>query len=271
MHDLGARGRHDGLDGPDGLRELDGFENGLIERFEEHPVLANITRLPDEDFTALLLQRRYVSLAFTPSYDLAIDLLRDAEGLRIARFILREEYPGATGHAPSHREDMTEDLRRLGVSREALVASRPTAATKRAITDTLELIADAGGHADADLRLLTFLRFWGEVLVSVEYGRLWERMGPLFTSGGDGRNRSRFYHPHLVHDAKTHSLATVSMLSDTHSDRLAARVTELLARADGAGGTAGADAFRETEERALLLKARFYDQFLPVPAPSTAG
>ncbi|MFI5766382.1 hypothetical protein ACIA8F_36300 [Streptomyces sp. NPDC051563] len=289
MHDAGAP------DAKDGLHELDGFENGLIERFEEHPVLADITRLPDEQFTALLLQRRFVSLAFTPSYDLAIDLLRDEEGLRIARIILREEYPGARGHVPSHREDMTQDLRRLGVSREALVASRPTAATRRAITDTLELIADAGGHEDADLRLLTFLRFWGEVLVSVEYGRLWERMGPVFTgrgegegggrgtgrgeggegsggggegSGGGGRNGSRFYHPHLVHDAKTHSLAAVSLLSDTHSDRLAARVTELLGRADRAAGAAG---FRETEERALRLKTAFYDQFLPAPESSTTA
>ncbi|MFD5149013.1 hypothetical protein [Streptomyces sp. NPDC058401] len=278
MHDVGAP------DAKDGLHELDGFENGLIERFEEHPVLANVTRLPDEEFTALLLQRRFVSLAFTPSYDLAIDLLRDEEGLRIARIILREEYPGAQGHVPSHREDMTQDLRRLGVSREALVASRPTAATRRAITDTLELIADAGGRADADLRLLTFLRFWGEVLVSVEYGRLWKRMGPVFTGGGGdggrggsgggggggggGRNGSRFYHPHLVHDAKTHSLATVSLLSDTHSDRLAARVTELLGRAEGAAGAAG---FKETEERALLLKAGFYDQFLPALDSATTA
>ncbi|MET9464468.1 hypothetical protein ABZY44_06495 [Streptomyces sp. NPDC006544] len=71
------------------------------------------------------------------------------------------------------------------------MASRPTAATMRAVTDSLGLIADAGGHEDADLRLLTVPRFWGEVLVSVEYGRLWERMGPSFTRGG--RNRSRFY------------------------------------------------------------------------------
>ncbi|MEV8306095.1 hypothetical protein AB0P36_01725 [Streptomyces flavidovirens] len=73
--------------------ELDGFEDGLIERFREHPVLANITRLPEEGFAAILLQRRFLSLAFTPAYDLAIDLLRDEAGLRIARIILREEYP----------------------------------------------------------------------------------------------------------------------------------------------------------------------------------
>ncbi|MFE2283755.1 hypothetical protein ACFXDJ_06240 [Streptomyces sp. NPDC059443] len=237
------------------MHDLDEFEDKLIERFKEHPVLADITRLPDEDFAALLLQRRFVSLAFTPSYDLAIDLLRDEEGLRIARIILREEYPDAQGHSPSHREEMTEDMRRLGVSREAVVASRPSAATRRVIEETLELIADAGGNDDADLRLLTILRFWGEVLVSVEYGRLWERMGPLLTR--DGQNHSRFYHPHLVHDAKMHSLATVSLLSGTHSDRLATRVTELLAREESA------DSFKEMEERALRLKAGFYDQFLP--------
>ncbi|MGW6685671.1 hypothetical protein [Streptomyces sp. NPDC054961] len=238
------------------LHELDAFEDTLIKRFEEHPVLANITRLPEEDFAAILLQRRFVSLAFTPSYDLAIDLLRDEEGLRIARIILREEYPDEDhGHTPSHREDMTRDLYGLGVSREALVASRPTAATLRAVTDALGLIADAGGHEDADLRLLAVLRFWGEVLVSVEYGRLWERMGPVFTR--EGHNRSRFYHPHLVHDAKTHSLATVSLLSGTHSDRLATRVIELLAR------EATTDRFKEMEERTLQLKTGFYDQFLP--------
>lgn len=123
-------------------------------------------------------------------------------------------------HGRDGRDDMTHDLRPLGVSRQALAASRPTAATRRAITDTLELIADAVGRADADLRLLAFLRFWGEVLVPVEYGRL--------------------------------------------SDRLAARVTELLSRT---GGVAG---FKETEEQALRLKAGFYDQFLPASAPVTA-
>ncbi|MFI5668492.1 hypothetical protein [Streptomyces sp. NPDC051704] len=237
------------------LHALDGFEDALIERFRAHPVLANATGIPEEDFAALLLQRRFVSLAFTPCYDLAIDLLSDEAGLRIARVILREEYPDGHGHTPSHREDMTHDMRRLGISRSALVASRPTADTQEVIRDTLELIADAGGHADADLRLLTILRFWGEVLVSVEYGRLWERMAPLLTE--EGRNRSRFYFPHHVHDAKTHSLATVSLLSGSHSDRLAARVTELLAQ------EASTARFRELEERALHLKTRFYDQFLP--------
>ncbi|GAA2409853.1 hypothetical protein GCM10010420_43100 [Streptomyces glaucosporus] len=238
------------------MRELDEFEDGLIERFREHPVLANIPLLPDGDFAALLLQRRFVSLAFTPAYDLAIDLLRDETGLRIARVILREEYPDGSGSTRSHREDMKDDLLRLGIPRRALVESRPTEATRRVLDETFELIADAGRHDDADLRLLTILRFWGEVLVSVEYGRLWERMEPLLTQNGE--NRSRFYYPHHVHDAKAHPLTDASLLSTTHSDRLATRISELLARGEGS-----ADCFRETEERALRLKTSFYDQFLP--------
>jgi hypothetical protein len=73
------------------MRDLDVFEDALIERFRQHPVLAGAARLAEADFAALLLQRRFVSLAFTPSYDLAIDLLSDEAGLRIARAVLREE------------------------------------------------------------------------------------------------------------------------------------------------------------------------------------
>ncbi|MFE5862660.1 hypothetical protein ACFQ77_19230 [Streptomyces virginiae] len=238
------------------MRDLDRFEDELIEQYERHPVLADIARLPDEDFAEILLQRRFLSLAFTPAYDLAIDLLQDEPGLRIARVILREEYPDGRGHTPSHREDMTYDMRSLGISREDVVRSRPTEATRQAIEDTFALIADAGAHEHSDLRLLTILRFWGEILVSVEYGRLWERMAPLLT--GDGENRSRFYYPHHVHDAKKRSLESVSLLSTTHSDRLGTRVRELLT---GMDEEAAAACFREAEEHSLRLKVSFYDQF----------
>ncbi|MFG2979772.1 hypothetical protein ACGFYQ_00730 [Streptomyces sp. NPDC048258] len=239
------------------VRELDRFEDELIERYEQHPVLANIALLPDEDFAAILLQRRFLSLAFTPAYDLAIDLLRDETAVRIARVILREEYPDVRGNTPSHREDMTQDMLRLGVSRTDLVHTRPTAATKKAIGDTFDLIADAGTHDDADLRVLTILRFWGEILVSVEYGRLWERMEPLMAR--EGGYRSRFYLPHHVHDAKTRTLAAGGMLATAHPDRLATRLREFLV----SGGEGATDAFKEAEERSLRLKVSFYDQFLP--------
>ncbi|WP_030706766.1 hypothetical protein [Streptomyces sp. NRRL F-2580] len=236
--------------------ELDRFEDELIEQYRRHPVLANIERLPEEAFAEILLQRRFLSLAFTPAYDLAIDLLQDEAGLRIARMILREEYPDDRGNTTSHREDMTDDMHRLGISRTALVRSRPTAATKRTIEDTFALIAEEGDQDHADLRLLTVLRFWGEILVSVEYGRLWERMEPLLVR--DGENHSRFYYPHHYHDAKKNSLETVNIRATSHSDRLGNRLRQLI----GDGG-ATADCFKEAEQRSLRLKVSFYDQFLP--------
>jgi hypothetical protein len=242
------------------VEQLDVLEDGLIARFRDHPVLAHLTELGDADFAAILLQRRFLSLAFTPAYDLAIDLLQDEGARRVARSILREEYPDGSGHTRSHREDMTEDLYELGLTRRAVVESRPTPATRRAIVRTLDLIADAGQRddaAEADLRIVTLLRFWGEILVAVEYSCMWERMAPSFTAGGG--NTSRFYYPHYVHDAKAHPLAGVSLLSTTHSDRLATRLVALLSRT----GSGAAAAFTETEQRALRLKEAFYDQFLP--------
>lgn len=238
------------------MRDLDEFEDGLIERFRSHPVLAGVPMLSDAQFTAVLLQRRFLSLAFTPAYDVAIDLLEDEVGVRLARVILREEYPDAAGHTRSHREDMRDDLLELGISRAELVESRPTAVTSSTIAGTLDLIADAGQHADSDLRLLTIMRFWGEILVSVEYDRLWCRMEPLLVRNGE--NRSRFYYPHLVHDAKAHPLATASLLSTTHADQLGVRLSELLETAGAA------ESFRETEQAILGLKMTFYDQFAPL-------
>jgi hypothetical protein len=245
----------------DTLEALDRFEDGLVTGLDAHPVLTALSDLAADDFHEVLLQRRFVSLAFTPVYDLAIDLLGDEPARRVARAILREEYPDDSGHTPSHREDLKHDMLQLGVDPRALIERRRTPATWKAIERTFDLVADLGG-ADGegltDLRLVTFLRFWGEVLVSVEYDHMWRRIGPILT--GDGPNRSRFYHLHYVHDAKNRPLPNVSLLAGGHSDRLAARQVELLAAADPA---LAADAFRQVERSAVALKLSFYDQFRP--------
>ena len=234
------------------MDDLDRFEDDLIERFRGHPVLRNLTSLEDDDFREILLQRRFLSLAFTPAYDLAIDLLTDEPGLEIARVILREEYPGPEGRTRSHREDMKEDLLRLGITRRQLVTSRPTEPTARAITATMELISDAAAGEYPDARLLTVLRFWGEVLVSEEYGLFWPRMAPRLSDGDE--IRSGFYYPHYIHDKKANSLASTSFAA-THSDQLGMRLWQLLEKP---GARAG---FKEMETAILKLKLAFYDQF----------
>lgn len=244
------------------MDDLNAFEDGLIEQFRQHPVLVNLDALSDSGFAGVLLQRRFISLAFTPAYDLAIDLLRDDVVVRTARLILREEYPDSRGYTPSHREDMRDDMFALGITRAEFARTRPTPETVNAITATMGLIADAGAHEHADLRLLTILRFWGEVLVSVEYGQMWRRMQPRLVV--DGVNRSRFYYPHHIHDAKAHPIASMSPLASTHSDRLGIRLSEMLASAEHHAS------FIEVEEQVLRLKTGFLDQFQPLLHPAHA-
>ena len=238
------------------MDDLNAFEDRLIEQFREPPVLADLGTLSDAGFAALLLQRRFISLAFTPAYDLAIDLLTDDVVIRIARLILREEYPDNRGYTPSHREDMRDDMFALGITRQQFAQTRPTPETVDAIASTMNLIADAGAHEHADLRLLTILRFWGEVLVSVEYGQMWRRMRQHLVVYGV--NRSRFYYPHHIHDAKAHPVASTSPLASTHSDRLGIRLGEMLTSAEHHAS------FMEVEEQILRLKTRFLDQFQPI-------
>jgi hypothetical protein len=148
---------------------------------------------------------------------------------------------------------MWNDVLKLGVSRADLVTTRPTSPTWKTITNMFELIADAGQGAHSDLRLLGILRFWGEVLVSVEYGELWKRMQRHLTI--EGPNCSRFYYPHHRHDAKRHKLGTASMLSTTHADQLDMRLTTLLETDEAR------TRFMETEAEVFRLKMEFYDQF----------
>lgn len=237
------------------MKDLDEFEDALIERFRDHPVLRGLAGLAEPDLHTVLLQRRFLSLAFTPTYDLAIDLLTDEQSKQIARVILREEYPEDTtpGATPSHREDMMTDMLRLGVPREALVRSRKSPATAAAVDATMELVATAGESPHADVELLTILRFWGEVLVSVEYGALWRRIGPVL--GED----SVFYYPHHVHDGKSRPLAAASPLSLTHSDQMGLRLTQLMTEPEAR------QRFRAVELAVVDIKTAFYDQFLGEP------
>ena len=230
------------------VASADAEEAVLLGRFVRHPVLRDIDALSDERFLDVLLQRRFISLIFAPVYDMGIDALTDADAIRLVREIVREEYPGERGDKPSHREELVADLLALGATKRQILASRPTAATLDVLTSSLGLMADAGAGA-SDLGVLTILRFWGEVVVAVEYGEYWRRMGDRFGAP------SRFYYEHYSHDGRD-ALTTASATSATHSGRLGAHVAGRLA-APGA-----LEAFVEIERRIVDTRLRFYDQFL---------
>lgn len=247
---MGDRAGGDGSEVRHLLLRADGAESELLARFTAHRVLAGIEQLDQGTFVEVLLQRRFLSLLFPVVYDIGIDGLTDAAAIRLVREILREEYPDPTGATPSHREDLVVDLLALGATREQIVASRPTPATNGVIEETLALMLDTAATG-GDFGVLTILRFWGEVLVAVEYGEFWRRMAPAFEAAGVP---SRFYQPHHHHDGRE-PLALASDASSTHSGRLGAFLARRL-RAEGA-----ADSFARAEQQLLDSRMRLYDQF----------
>jgi hypothetical protein len=222
----------------------------LLVRFTGHGLLRDIERLDQGAFLEILLQRRFLSLLFPVVYDVGIDGLTDVTAIELVREILREEYPGPSGSKPSHREDLVYDLLVLGATRSQVLASRPSAVTVSVIEETLALMLEAAA-ADSDIPVLTMLRFWGEVIVSVEYGEFWRRMKGQFDAAGVS---SRFYQPHHDHDGRE-PLATASQSSSTHSGRVGACLARLL------DDDRGAKLFVRTEEQVLAARMRFYDQF----------
>jgi hypothetical protein len=228
----------------------DAAEDALLARFTAHRVFSEVEQLGDDAFLEILLQRRFLSLTFPVMYDLGIDGLSDPAAIRVVREILREEYPDASGRTPSHREDLVADLLALGATRARILASRPTRVTRSVIEGSFALVAEAAGR-ETDLEVMTIIRFWGEVLVSVEYGEFWRRMQARFEAAGAP---SRFYQPHHHHDGRD-PLTAARDDADTHSGRLGACLVRLL-------GADGAEArFAQTEERVLALRLAFYDQF----------
>jgi len=243
-------GRH-GTEIRDRVLSADESEAGLLARFTAHDLFSDVEQLERDAFLEVLLQRRFLSLLFPVVYDAGIDGLGDATAVRLVREILREEYPDPSGGTPSHREDLVSDLLTLGATRAQVLGSRPTAVTAMVLEETLALMLDAAATG-GDVAVLTILRFWGEVLVSVEYGEFWRRMEGEFRAAGVA---SRFYHPHHHHDGRE-PLALASDASATHSGRLGACLARLL-EADGA-----AEQFVRVEQQVLAARLRFYDQFV---------
>jgi hypothetical protein len=248
------------LDWKSVLRRIDNHEDGLLAHFVVHPVLASLGALSREAILALLLQRRFLSLAFSPFYDLAIDGLSDEASRACLREVLREEY--THGAQPTHREDLVSDLLTLGATRDQILSTTASPTTVSTIARLLLSLRKVEDEALYQIKVLTILRLAGEVLVAAEYEQLWphlERLGlsapPLGKTGP-----SVFYYPHMCHDGRKHRFASEWDQFDpvTHSDQLTRHLKNRLIH----GPPEGVECFLEAAEVAVEIKRSFYDQFL---------
>jgi len=101
----------------------------------------------------------------------------------------------------------------------------------------------------SDVGVLAMLRFWGEVVVAVEYGQFWKPLERHFAALG---RRSRFYHEHYSHDG-CEPLATAS--SQTHSGKLGVCLRDMLITPSAMTTVANIGS------RVVESRLRFYDQF----------
>ena len=130
------------------------------------------------NFLNVLIQRRFLSLSIINTYELVIDLLSDEATKKTVRKILHEEYPRNTKGVPlrSHRELLFRDLLALDATREQILTTAETSVTRRVRENSLCIFTSNFEQKYFELGIITALRFWAEVLVSLEYKCLWERI-----------------------------------------------------------------------------------------------
>lgn len=242
------------------LKKINDLECLLISNFKEHPVFVNIDAIAWDDFLNILIQRRFLSLSIVNVYEFVIDALLDDSIKKIVRNILNEEYPRNTKGIPllSHRELLFQDLLNLGATYETILKTPETSATQKVREDSYQLMSACFESKYSQAGLITFLRFWAEVLVAVEYGCLWKRISErLSATKTANKLRSEFYYFHMIHDARNSDIGKEGLLGGlTHAQELAIHLQQLMVSEEILKEC------MEIEQNVYTIKYEFYNQFL---------
>lgn len=242
------------------IETLNDYEISLITKFRSHPLFNQIDAIAWQDLLTILIQRRFLSLSIVNLYEFAIDALTDEHIKRTVRGILNEEFPRNTKGVPlpSHRELLFQDLLNLGASSEMILTTPETPTTQKVRDESYQHMNSCLGEKYCQAGLVTFLRFWAEVLVSVEYSCLWQRISERLSNGqSQHKMRSEFYYFHMIHDSRNSDIGQESILGGlTHSQELAIHLKRLISSEDALVYCLN------LQEKAYQLKCQFYDQFI---------
>src|SRR3989338_9159516 len=196
--------------------QIDALENGIMD---EHKLELEklVRKMSNAEFKRMLLQRKWTSYSFTPLYDFGIDGMQNEKAKIILRGIRNDEYPPG----PSHREDLVHDMKIMGMDIEEIMNTQPSKHTEKTIKSQFDFLRFNEEQEMHDIKVVTFLRFGLEILVSVEYGVFVQRLEDF----GLTRRNSKFYWPHFMHDMKQNPLGKQG---NTHSDMLSEQLGEML-------------------------------------------
>ena len=242
------------------IDKINSYEMSLIEKFRVHPLFSNLDAIEWHDLLEILIQRRFLSLSIVNIYEFVIDALTDQEIKQTVRGILNEEFPRNTKGIPlpSHRELLFQDLFNLGATYEMILTTPETTVTKMVRDKSYKLMVNCLGKEYCQVGLVTFLRFWAEVLVSVEYSCLWQRISDrLSNKQSDSKVRSEFYYFHMIHDSRNSDIGKEGFLGGlTHSQELAIHLQRLISSEDALLNCIN------IEDSVYHLKYQFYTQFI---------
>lgn len=242
------------------IETLNDFEISLITKFRSHPLFNQIGAIAWQNLLTILIQRRFLSLSIINFYEFVIDALTDEQIKQTVRGILNEEFPRNTKGIPlpSHRELLFQDLLNLGATAEMILTTPETPTTQRVRAESYQCMIGCLGGKHGQVGLVAFLRFWAEVLVSVEYSCLWQRISERLCNGPSPHKiRSEFYYFHIIHDSRNSDLGQESILGGlTHSQELALHLKRLITSEEALIYCL------DLQESAYQLKCQFYDQFI---------
>ncbi|MBS3050817.1 MAG: hypothetical protein J4400_01580 [Candidatus Aenigmarchaeota archaeon] len=197
--------------------QMDQLENSIMDEYKLY-LEKLVRKMSNAEFKRMLLQRKWTSYAFTPLYDFGIDGMQNEKAKIILRSIRNDEYPP---EGPSHREDLVHDMKIMGMDIEEIINEQPSKHTEKTIKAQFDFLRMKEEQEIHDIKVVTFLRFALEILVSVEYSVFVRRLEDF----GLNRRNSKFYWPHFMHDMKQHPLGTKG---STHSDMLSEQLGDML-------------------------------------------
>ena len=223
--------------------QIDKLENSLILEHTKN-VEKLVKSISNAEFKRMLLQRKWTSYAFTPLYDFGIDSIEDEKAKQILRDIRNDEYPK---ERPSHHEDLIHDLKIIGLELDEIINESASKQTIKSIKNQFDFLKIKEEQEMHDIKVVTFLRFGLEILVSVEYGVFVQRLEDF----GLTRRNSKFYWPHFMHDMKQNPLGKQG---NTHSDMLSEQLGEMLNTLKKAA------ACGRYTQKSYDLRAKFFEQ-----------
>jgi hypothetical protein len=233
------------------IEQVNSYEHVLIDRLKSHPVFLRLEQIEWDDLLKILIQRRFLSLSIVNVYEFVIDAVIDPDIKQTVRGILNEEYPRNTKGVPlpSHRELLFQDLLNLGATAEMILKTPETETTQQLRAASNKIMVDCLDRPCSQVGLISFLRFWAEVTVSIEYSCLWPRISERLAKGASRHKiRSEFYYFHMIHDNRSSDLGKEGFLGGlTHAQELAIHLQKLIT------DQAALDCCLQFEERAYTL------------------